>query len=221
MRWGAWPARMRENSGDLARCRRAASSRPSGASAQLVHIRLERTLCQPSPPNTQKALRDGKRGSLSIALAPSISSRRRASSSRLTALRRLYDPKTASICRAHISLSEPLQAPLTNEQLREIRTALSAVQPYDIQYGPLRSFPPHPGVCYSIAPEAEFRRLRAVLHATSAFAGIPRHHELIAPHMTIAEFISLERTAELLQQLSGKVPEGTFRCDSVGIRRSE
>ena len=49
------------------------------------------------------------------------------------ALRRLYDPKTASICQAHISLSEPLQAPLTNEQLREIRTALSAVQPYDIQ----------------------------------------------------------------------------------------
>ena len=131
------------------------------------------------------------------------------------ALRRLYDPKTASICQAHISLSEPLQAPLTNEQLREIRTALSVVQPYDIQYGPLRSFPPHPGVCYSIAPEAEFRRLRAVLHSTSAFAGIPLQHEHIAPHMTIAEFISLERTAELLRQLSGKVPEGTFRCDSV------
>ena len=131
------------------------------------------------------------------------------------ALRRLYDPKTASICQAHISLSEPLQAPLTNEQLREIRTALSAVQPYDIRYGPLRSFPPHPGVCYSIAPEAEFRRLRAVLHSTSAFAGIPLQHEHIAPHMTIAEFISLERTAELLHQLSGKVPEGTFRCDSV------
>ena len=33
--------------------------------------------------------------------------------------------------------------------------------------------------------------------------------------MTIAEFISLEITAELLHQLSGKVPEGTFRCDSV------
>ena len=131
------------------------------------------------------------------------------------ALRRLYDPKTASICQAHISLSEPLQAPLTNEQLREIRTALAAVQPYDIQYGPLRSFPPHPGVCYAIAPEVKFRRLRAVLHETSAFAGIPLHHEHIAPHITIAEFISLARTAELLHQLGGKVPEGTFRCDSV------
>ncbi len=33
--------------------------------------------------------------------------------------------------------------------------------------------------------------------------------------MTIAEFISVERTNELLQELSGKVPEGTFRCDSI------
>lgn len=131
------------------------------------------------------------------------------------ALRRRYDPKSASICQAHISLSAPLQAPLSDEQVQEIRTALSALRPWDIQYGPLRSFPPHPGVCYSIAPEDMFRRLRAALHATSAFAGIPLTREHIAPHMTIAEFISLERTDELLQELSGSVPEGAFRCGSV------
>src|SRR5687767_14882296 len=62
-------------------------------------------------------------------------------------LRQTYDPKSASICQAHISLSEPLQAPLSVEQVQEIRTALSAIQPFDIQYGPVRRFPPHPGVC--------------------------------------------------------------------------
>lgn len=130
-------------------------------------------------------------------------------------LRRTYDPKSAAICQAHISLSEPLQAPLPEEQIEEIRCVLSALQPFGIQYGPLRSFPPHPGVCYSIAPEAEFRRLREALHSTSAFADSPLKRGSVAPHMTIAEFISLERTDELLQELSGKVAEGIFPCHSV------
>lgn len=131
------------------------------------------------------------------------------------ALRRAYDAKSASICQAHISLSEPLQAPLSDEQVQEIRNALCAVPSFNIHYGPLRSFPPYPGVCYSIAPEDEFRGLRAVLHSTPAFVGVPLKHEHIAPHMTIAEFISLERTNELLHELSGKVPEGTFCCGSI------
>lgn len=130
-------------------------------------------------------------------------------------LRQTYDSKSASICQAHISLSEPRQTPLLDEQVEEIRAALSAVQPFDIKYGPLRSFPPYPGVCYSITPEDKFRALRAALHATSSFAGIPLRHEHIAPHMTIAEFISVDRTNELLQELTGKVSEGTFRCDSI------
>lgn len=131
------------------------------------------------------------------------------------ALRQTYDPKSASICQAHISLSESLPSPLLKEQVQEIRAALSAVQPFDIYYGPLRSFPPHPGVCYSITPEDKFRAMRAALHSTSAFAGIPLRREHIAPHMTIAELITSQQTHEFLQELSGKVPEGIFRCDSI------
>jgi hypothetical protein len=33
--------------------------------------------------------------------------------------------------------------------------------------------------------------------------------------MTIAEFITVERSAELLEALQGKVPEGTFRCGAI------
>ena len=131
------------------------------------------------------------------------------------ALRQTHAPKSASICQAHISLSEPLAAALSDEHLHEIRATLSAVQPFDLRYGPLRSFPPYPGVCYSITPEDPFRALRAALHSTSAFAGVPLRHEHIAPHMTVAEFITSQQTHDLLQELGGKVPEGAFRCSSI------
>lgn len=133
----------------------------------------------------------------------------------IDALRRKYDPQSAGYCQAHISLSEPLQGSLTGAQVQELRTALRAMPPFDIHYGPLRNFPPHPGVVYSIRPEDTVRQLRSMVHATSPFAGTPLRRNSIAPHMTIAEFITVERTEELLAELQGNVPEGTFRCDSI------
>jgi 2'-5' RNA ligase len=109
-------------------------------------------------------------------------------------LRRTYDPKSDSICQAHISLSESLKTPVTDEQIEEIRQALSTIEPFTITYGPLRWFPPHPGVVYTIEPESGFRKLRNALHATTPFKDVPLRREHIAPHMTIAEFITAERT---------------------------
>ncbi len=37
----------------------------------------------------------------------------------------------------------------------------------------------------------------------------------MTPHITVAEFITVERTDALLQELRGNVPEGTFLCDAV------
>jgi len=130
-------------------------------------------------------------------------------------LRHTYDARSASYCQAHISLSEPLPGPLTERQLQELREALSQVDAFHVEYGPLRSFPPYPGVCYTVQPEDRIRQLRSVVHSTSAFAGVALRRENVAPHMTIAEFISPERTEELLHQLAGTVPEGAFRCDQI------
>ncbi len=44
-------------------------------------------------------------------------------------------------------------------------------------------------------------------------ARLKRAH--IAPHLTIAEFVAVERTNELLQELPGNVPEGSFACDAI------
>lgn len=112
----------------------------------------------------------------------------------IDALRRNYDPKSADRCQAHISLSEPLSQPLTVPHVHELQVALQEMAAFDMRYGSLRSFPPHPGVVYSIQPEDAFRQLRSIVHATSLFASVPLRRNALAPHMTIAEFITIERT---------------------------
>jgi 2'-5' RNA ligase len=130
-------------------------------------------------------------------------------------LRRAYDPRSASYCQAHISLSEPLAGPLTSEQCSELQAALSSIAQFELHYGTLRTFPPYPGVTYAIQPEDRFMQLRSAIHATTLFSGVPLIRKDRAPHLTIAEFISWERTEELFRELNGKVPEGTFLCGSI------
>lgn len=130
-------------------------------------------------------------------------------------LRVRYDPKAAAICDAHISLSEPLANPLSDEQLDELRSSLAGVAPFELTYGPLTSIGPYPGVVFAVAPEDAFFALRAAVQSTSIFAGraLPRAERV--PHMTVAEFISLEETHELLTKLGYTVPDGSFFCDRV------
>lgn len=132
-------------------------------------------------------------------------------------LRELHDPKSASISQTHISLSDPLTAPLTSEQLEELQIALLQIEPFEIHYGPLRSFPPYPGVTYTITPEDKFMKLRKAIHETSIFKDSPLTRRDRAPHMTIAEFITVEKTNELLEELQGKVQEGTFLCNTIAL----
>lgn len=135
----------------------------------------------------------------------------------IDALREAYDPKSASICQAHVSLSEPLRRRLAAHELRELTTALREVDPFVIRYGPLRSFPPYPGVVYAISPEEQFRELRSAIHGASVFTGVVPSREHVAPHMTIAEFISLARTEELLDELEATAPTGEFVCDRIEL----
>jgi 2'-5' RNA ligase len=130
-------------------------------------------------------------------------------------LRHKYDPKPASCCQAHISLSEPLSAALTDEHVQELRETLSSIETFAMHYGPLRSFRPYPGVVYTITPEDTFMWLRSRIHETSLFKNKKLKRERFTPHMTIAEFITVERTHELLEELRGKVPEGAFLCSAI------
>lgn len=126
-------------------------------------------------------------------------------------LREKYDSKSASICQAHISLSEPLVHALTDKEIKELQEALSKVKPFDLSYQRLRGFPPHPGVAYAIEPEDKFVQLRKLIHSTSAFTDSPLTRKDRAPHMTIAEFgLDWPATEKLMKELERKVPTGTF-----------
>lgn len=133
----------------------------------------------------------------------------------IDALRKKYDPKSASYCQAHISLSEALPGPLTGEQIEELKHVLAQTDPFTMTYGPLKSAPPHPGVFYAMSPEDLFKKLRSAIHETSIFKDVQFKRAHIPPHMTIAEFITMEQTNKLLKELNGKVKEGTFVCNEI------
>jgi 2'-5' RNA ligase len=86
-----------------------------------------------------------------------------------------------------------------------------------VRYGPLRSFPPYPGVVYAISPEERFREFRSAIHGASVVTGVVPSREHVAPHMTIAEFISLARTEELLDELWATAPTGELVCDRIEL----
>lgn len=131
-------------------------------------------------------------------------------------LRQKFDPKSDGYCQAHISLSEPLPQPLTNELLTEIKDALRKIEPFEMFYDKLVTYPPYAGVCYEISPKDKFFELREKLHACSVFESCNLSRKEIPPHITIAEFgLTYEESEELRETLDGTVPVGSFLCDSI------
>ena len=128
-------------------------------------------------------------------------------------LRAKYDPYAYSICPTHISVSDPLQCEMTPEMENEIRNILSKVQPFTIYFDDLYASKDYSGVIYPIKPKEPIDKLKDALHVASAFASKPYYRRAIPPHMTIAEFISIEDGLKLCAQLQGIAPRGSFVCD--------
>lgn len=108
-----------------------------------------------------------------------------------------------------------LTRPLDSTHWSELQSITSEIEPFYIHYGPLINYPRHPGVVLAIEPQDELDKLRAALESASVFEGAPAREYHFSPHMTIAEFISMERTEELISELQGLTPEGDFLCDSI------
>lgn len=130
-------------------------------------------------------------------------------------LREEFDPKSQSYCDAHISLTVPLPRAVYQEGWERFCAALREVKPFSVQYGPPTSYPGIPGVVLAINPADQFEMLVKTLEAVSTFSGAKPRHHTFSPHMTIAEFITLERTEELVKSLSKLGLQGEFTCDSI------
>ncbi len=134
-------------------------------------------------------------------------------------LRQTYDPKSAKFCQAHLSLSEPLNQPITDQHIGELMSVLSKIPPFEVAYGPLKICYPYPGVVYDITSQESFQTLRATIHWTSLFEGISLNKAIIPMHMTVAEFScdTIEKSEALLDELQGVVIQGTFLCDTIEL----
>lgn len=130
-------------------------------------------------------------------------------------LRVKYDPYAFAICPTHISVSDPLQREMTPVIENEIRDILSKVQPFTIFFDDLYASTEYAGVIYPIRPQEPIEMLKETLHASSVFGGQAYYRRQIPPHMTIAEFISVEDGLKICSQLQDTVPRGSFVCDRL------
>ncbi len=130
-------------------------------------------------------------------------------------LRRKHDPRSYRACQAHVTLTEPLPRPLTDEDLPELSAVLSRIPPFVLSYGDVHATVPYPGVVYGIEPVDRFMSLREAIHGTSLFEDSPLSRKDVPPHMTIAEFISLEDSIALEATLSGQLDEGEWLCAEI------
>jgi len=130
-------------------------------------------------------------------------------------LRSTHDAKAQAYCDAHISLTVPLPRAISAKDWDCTEEALLGVAPFRVNYGPLTSYKGVAGVVIKIEPARDFNRLVTALESTSVFKDAkPRNHPF-SPHMTVAEFISLEDTPRLLEKLSGENLRGEYLCDTI------
>ncbi len=130
-------------------------------------------------------------------------------------LRQIYDPRGQSYCKAHITLTVPLPRPVEEFHLDELKSLASGFKPFSIRYGPLSNYLPAPGVVLAIEPKDIVSSLVTMLESASVFENSAPRPYPFSPHLTISEFIDVERTGELMVELQGKTPEGVFLCDCV------
>lgn len=130
-------------------------------------------------------------------------------------LRLKYDPVSSAACQAHVSLSEPVPRPLAREDIEELRRLLSDAAPFKVTYGNVHSSAPYPGVVYEVGPAENFTRLRNRVHSASAFRSSAFSRAGIPPHMTIAEFVTLEDSVAIAADLAGTAPAGEWLCRDI------
>jgi 2'-5' RNA ligase len=134
----------------------------------------------------------------------------------VNALRALNDPRSQAYCDAHISMTVAFPCPVEPQDWAEMAHVAGRIAPIPITFGPVRSYPGVPGVVLNIEPVDRLTELLRALESLPVFAQAARRTYRFSPHMTIAEFITMQRTEELLRELS-RADElaGTFECRSL------
>lgn len=136
-------------------------------------------------------------------------------SSLIDPLRSKYDPGSFYSCPTHISLSDPLRREMTDELDNEIANILNGISPFTLYYGKPRASQNHPGVACPVTPQEPIDELKRKLHQAAVFEGKVYGRRDIPAHMTIAEFITLEDSWRICEEIQEMVPTGSFLCDQL------
>ncbi len=136
--------------------------------------------------------------------------------------RERLDPKSHSYCEAHVTLTQPFKARVTDETLERLASLLADETPFEVTWGPLRSFLPSPVLWLEVQPRRHILALRRALHQTGLFDLSLPHTDGFVPHMTVTEGLSGAPVDEALHRALG--PEfagGTFVCDRIVLLRPD
>lgn len=136
-------------------------------------------------------------------------------SSIIEPLRAKYDPGSFAAAPTHISISDPLQREMTDELDSEITAILSGITPFTLNYGKPEASRNHPGVACPITPQAPIDELKQKLHQAAIFEGKVYQRRHIPAHMTIAEFVTLEDSWRICDEVQELVSPGSFLCDEL------
>jgi hypothetical protein len=132
-------------------------------------------------------------------------------------LRAKYDPKGFAMCVTHISVSDPLRRPMTPELDDEIAGILGGIAPFTLHYDKPLASRQHAGVAYSITPQAPIDEIKRALHQAAIFDGKVYGRRDIPAHMTIAEFVTLEESWQICEEIRDVAPSGSFLCDRLAF----
>jgi 2'-5' RNA ligase len=134
----------------------------------------------------------------------------------IDAQREAYDPLSQSYVGAHITVTQPLLAKLSDQEWELLLVALEKIQPFLIDYGPIKSFLPYPCIWYDVQPAERILEIREALHETGLFDLEQGYIEDFIPHMTVTEEQSGPKvTQELLERIQAESQAGSFLCEEL------
>lgn len=137
-------------------------------------------------------------------------------SSIVNAQRKMYDPLSHTYIGAHITVTQPfLREPIASEW-DLLAGILEEFLPFEIHYGPIKSFLPYPCIWHEVQPAEQILKIRGALHQTGLFNLKDGYIEDFIPHMTITEGQSgPEVNNDLLAQLQDESQPGSFLCEEL------
>ncbi len=97
----------------------------------------------------------------------------------------------------------------------EIAGILGMIEPFRPHFDEPKASRARAGVAYPITPQEPIDDLKAKLHQAAVFDGQVYRRRDIPAHMTIAEFVTIEESWRIVEEIQNIAPSGSFLCDRM------